>query len=152
MSKETIIVLPDGSKYELTPKGIKFAEDLENFFAKLGIPAGNGNDSGATGNYDGISIIVAVGNLILGNQSWDNGGWGIMVGNASDYNKVSNNYTENNTAGSIRVNNAACDNNQIEFNTVEEGAPSDAGTLTRSYGNYDPSTNTFVGDVGAAPF
>lgn len=112
----------------------------------------NGNDSGATGNYDGISIIVAVGNLILGNQSWDNGGWGIMVGNASDYNKVSNNYTENNTAGSIRVNNAACDNNQIEFNTVEEGAPSDAGTLTRSYGNYDPSTNTFVGDVGAAPF
>ncbi|GAH28079.1 unnamed protein product [marine sediment metagenome] len=38
MSKETIIVLPDGSKYELTPKGIKFAEDLEKFFAKLGIP------------------------------------------------------------------------------------------------------------------
>lgn len=112
----------------------------------------NANDSGATGNYDGISILVAVGNLILGNQCRDNGGWGIMVGNASDYNKVSNNYTENNTAGSIRVNNANCDNNQIEFNTVEEGAPSDAGTLTRSYGNYDPSTNAFVGDVGAAPW
>ncbi|GAH25326.1 unnamed protein product [marine sediment metagenome] len=38
MSKETIIVLPDGSQYRLTPKGIKFAEDLEKFFAKLGIP------------------------------------------------------------------------------------------------------------------
>ena len=38
MSKEKIIVLPDGSKYELTPKGIKFVEDLEKFFAKLGIP------------------------------------------------------------------------------------------------------------------
>jgi len=37
MGKDTIIVLPDGSKYKLTPKGIKFAEDLENFFAELGI-------------------------------------------------------------------------------------------------------------------
>jgi len=38
MSKEKIIVLPDGSEYELTPKGIRFVEDLENFFAELGIP------------------------------------------------------------------------------------------------------------------
>ena len=113
----------------------------------------NGNDSGDTGTYDGISIIVAVGNLILGNQCRDNDGWGIMVGNASDYNKISMNYTNGNTSGSIRVNNANCDNNTIGFNTVEEGAPSDApGTNTRSYGNYDPSANAFVGNVGAAPW
>ncbi|GAH23426.1 unnamed protein product [marine sediment metagenome] len=112
----------------------------------------NGNDALDAG-FDGISILVASGNLILGNQSRDNGGWGIMVGNASDYNKVSNNYTSGNTLGSIRVNNINCDGNQIEFNTVEEGAPSDApGTNTRSYGNYDPSANAFVGNVGAAPW
>ena len=38
MCKDTIIVLPDGSKCEITPKGIKFIEDIEKFFAKLGIP------------------------------------------------------------------------------------------------------------------
>jgi len=112
----------------------------------------NGNDSGDTGTYDGISIDTANGNLILGNTCKDNDRWGIMVNASSDYNKVSMNYTSGNTSGSIRVNNANCDNNQIEFNTVEEGAPSNAGTNTRSYGNYDPSANAFVGDVGAAPF
>jgi hypothetical protein len=82
----------------------------------------------------------------------DNDRWGIMVDADSDKNKVTNNKTDGNTGGSIRVNNANCNNNSIEFNTVEEGAPSDAGTQTRSYGNYDPSANAFVGDVGAAPF
>jgi len=38
MGKDTIIVLPDGSKYELTPKAIKFAEDLEKWFKERGIP------------------------------------------------------------------------------------------------------------------
>jgi len=38
MGKDTIIVLPDGSKCEITPKGIKFIEDMEKFFAELGIP------------------------------------------------------------------------------------------------------------------
>jgi len=38
MGKDTIIVLPDGSKCEITPKGIKFIEDIEKFFAELGIP------------------------------------------------------------------------------------------------------------------
>lgn len=38
MSKEKIIVLPDGSKCEITPKGIKFIEDIEKFFAELDIP------------------------------------------------------------------------------------------------------------------
>ena len=112
----------------------------------------NGNDSEDTGTYDGISLSGSTGNLIGSNTCKDNDRWGIMVDADSDYNKVSNNYTDGNTAGSIRVNNANCDSNQIEFNTVEEGAPGDVGTLTRSYGNYDPSANAFVGDVGAAPF
>ena len=91
-------------------------------------------------------------NLVMGNTCKLNGEWGIMVDTNSDYNKISNNYTNGNTSGSIRVNNANCNNTQIEFNTVEEGAPSDVGTATRSYGNYDPSADAFVGNVGAAPF
>jgi len=89
---------------------------------------------------------------VMGNTCKLNGEWGIMVDTNSDYNKISNNYTNGNTSGSIRVNNANCNNTQIEFNTVEEGAPSDVGTATRSYGNYDPSADAFVGNVGAAPF
>ena len=111
----------------------------------------NENDSGDTGTYDGINIGTSHGNLIMGNMCRANDRWGIYL-TSSDYNKVSNNYTEGNTAGSITVANAACDNNQLEFNTVEEGAPVNAGTLTRAYGNYDPSANAFVGDVGAPPF
>ena len=38
MGKDTIIVLPDGSKCKLTPKTIKFAEELEKFFTERGIP------------------------------------------------------------------------------------------------------------------
>ncbi|GAG99943.1 unnamed protein product [marine sediment metagenome] len=38
MGKDTIIVLSDGSKYKLTPKAIKFIEDLKTFFAERGIP------------------------------------------------------------------------------------------------------------------
>jgi len=38
MGKDTIIVLPDGSQYKLTPKAIKFAEDLEKWFSERGIP------------------------------------------------------------------------------------------------------------------
>ncbi|GAG96093.1 unnamed protein product, partial [marine sediment metagenome] len=112
----------------------------------------NGNDSGNTGAYDGISLSGSDGNLVLGNMCRANDRWGIMVDADSDFNKVSNNYTEGNTAGSIRVNNANCNRNQIEFNTVEEGAPGNVGTETRSYGNYDPSVNLFVGDVGYSRF
>ncbi len=112
----------------------------------------NENDVNNTGTYDGISLSAATGNLIGMNTCKNNDRWGIMVDADSDFNKVSNNYTSGNTSGSIRVNNVNCDKNQIEFNTVEEGAPSDAGTATRSYGNYDPSVDAFVGDVGVAPF
>ena len=38
MGKDTIIVLSDGSQYKLTPKSIKFIEELEEFFAERGIP------------------------------------------------------------------------------------------------------------------
>jgi parallel beta-helix repeat protein len=91
-------------------------------------------------------------NNVSSNTCKTNDVWGIMVDDNSDYNKVHGNYTSGNTSGSIRINSVDCDQNQIEWNTVEEGAPSDAGTNTRSYGNYDPSANAFVGDVGAAPF
>ena len=37
MVEDTIIVLPDGSKHKLTPKAIKFIDNLENFFAELGV-------------------------------------------------------------------------------------------------------------------
>lgn len=110
------------------------------------------NDVDNTGSYDGISLSGSAANLISENACKDNDRWGVMVEADSDFNKVSNNYTGGNTSGSIRVNNANCDKNQLEFNTVEEGAPGNAGTATRSYGNYDPSADAFVGDVGAAPF
>lgn len=112
----------------------------------------SGNDANDTGSYDGIQLSSAESNLISENVCKDNDRWGIMVNPNSDFNKISNNYTSGNTSGSIRVDNANCDKNQLEFNTVEEGAPANAGTATRSYGNYDPSADAFVGDVGAAPF
>ena len=37
MGKDTIIILSDGSKYELTPKAQKFIEELEEFFTERGI-------------------------------------------------------------------------------------------------------------------
>ncbi len=117
--------------------------------------AGNtciGNDSGDTGNFDGINLTLCDRILVVGNQCQDQQGWGIQVDNNSNWCKISNNYTNGNVAGSINVNGATCDGNQVEFNTVEEGAPVDTGTLTRAYGNFDPSANVFVGDVGAAPF
>jgi parallel beta-helix repeat protein len=110
------------------------------------------NDSGNTGTYDGIYLNISSRNIVSENNCQENDRWGIMVDTLSDYNKISMNYTNFNTSGSIRINNANSDKTQIEFNTVEEGAPSNAGTLTRAYGNYDPSANAFVGDVGAAPF
>ena len=38
MSKENIIVLPDGSKYKITQKGQKIIENLDNLFKERGIP------------------------------------------------------------------------------------------------------------------
>ena len=38
MGKDTIIVLKDGTKAKLTPKALKFIEDLKEFFAERGIP------------------------------------------------------------------------------------------------------------------
>lgn len=110
------------------------------------------NDSGDTGTYDGINLSNAFRTIIIGNNCQDNDRYGIYLQTNADYNKVSNNYTNGNTSGSIRVGNANCNNNTIEFNIVEEGAPTDVGTQTRAYGNYDPSANAFVGDVGVAPF
>lgn len=113
----------------------------------------SGNDSGDSGTYDGICIEEdCQGNLVHGNICKDNDRWGIMIDNNADFNKVSDNYTSGNTAGSINVNGATCDKNQVELNTVEEGAPVNTGTATRAYGNYDPSADAFVGNVGAAPW
>jgi len=112
----------------------------------------NENDVLNTGTYDGISLNNSTGNIVSHNTCKDNDRRGIMVDADSDFNKVHGNYTSGNTAGSINIANANCNSNQIEWNTVEEGAPADVGTTTRSYGNYDPSANAFVGDVGAVPF
>lgn len=112
----------------------------------------NGNDSADTATYDGINLDTCDRALVLGNQCQDNDRWGIMVEDGSNWCKVSNNYTNGNTAGSIRVNAVADNNNEIIFNTVEEGAPADAGTLTRASGNYDPSANAYIAPIGAAPF
>jgi len=38
MGKDTIIVLKDGTQVKLTPKSLKFIEELKEFFAKRGIP------------------------------------------------------------------------------------------------------------------
>jgi len=38
MSKEKIIVLFDGSQYNLTPKGKEIIEDLDNLLKERGIP------------------------------------------------------------------------------------------------------------------
>ena len=111
-----------------------------------------GNDSGNTASFDGIWLQGSVRTLILGNLCVDNDRWGIYLTSNADYSKVSNNYTDGNTSGSIRIDNAIAENCTIEFNTVEEGIIQDAGTNTRSYGNFDPSANAFVGDVGAAPW
>ncbi|MBA7482668.1 hypothetical protein ES707_18162 [subsurface metagenome] len=110
------------------------------------------NDFLNSGTRDGIYLQTSNKNLILGNQLQENDRWGIMVNDDSDWNKVSNNLTEGNTAGSINVNGAPCVGNQVEFNQVEEGAPVDTGTFTRSYGNFDPSADGFVGDKGAPPW
>ncbi|MBA7619389.1 hypothetical protein ES703_26728 [subsurface metagenome] len=113
----------------------------------------NENDVNNTGTYDGIHLRNGSdGNLVLGNTCKDNDRWGIMVDNDSDFNKVSNNYTARNTSGSINVNGATCDGNEMIFNTVEEGAPVDTGTLTRASGNFDPSANAYIAIIGVAPF
>jgi len=38
MDKDTIIILKDGTKLKLTPKAIRFIEELKEFFAERGIP------------------------------------------------------------------------------------------------------------------
>ncbi len=38
MGKDTIIVLKDGTKLKLTPKVIRFIEELKEFFSERGIP------------------------------------------------------------------------------------------------------------------
>jgi len=38
MGKDTIIILKDGTQYKLTPKALKFIEELKEFFAERGIP------------------------------------------------------------------------------------------------------------------
>ena len=38
MGKDTIVVLPDGSQYKLTPKALNFIEELEGFFAERDLP------------------------------------------------------------------------------------------------------------------
>ena len=38
MGKDTIIVLRDGTQYKLTPKALRFIEELKEFFEVRGIP------------------------------------------------------------------------------------------------------------------
>ena len=38
MGVDTIIVLRDGTQVKLTPKALKFNEELKEFFAERGIP------------------------------------------------------------------------------------------------------------------
>lgn len=38
MGKDTIIVLKNGTQLKLTPKALKFIEELKEFFAERGIP------------------------------------------------------------------------------------------------------------------
>ena len=38
MDKNTIVVLKDGTQLKLTPKALKFLEELKEFFAERGIP------------------------------------------------------------------------------------------------------------------
>ena len=38
MGKDTIIVLSDDSQYKLTPKALRFIDELKEFFAVRGIP------------------------------------------------------------------------------------------------------------------
>jgi len=102
--------------------------------------------------FSGISVLDSSRCIVAGNECTSNLQWGIIVDGASDFNKVSNNYTEGNTSGSIRVDDATCNNNQVEFNTVEEGDVSNVGTQTRAYGNYDPSADTIFVPIGANPW
>jgi parallel beta-helix repeat protein len=90
--------------------------------------------------------------IITGNKLYGNGGYGIELTASCDFNQIQSNFTSNNTTGSFNIAAASCDSNLVCFNTTEEGAFVDAGTTTRAFGNYDPSANAFVGDVGAAPF
>ncbi|GAH65118.1 unnamed protein product, partial [marine sediment metagenome] len=111
------------------------------------------NDSLDAGLYDGMHITDTIGTVISRNICLDNDRWGIRIdGMGQDGVKVSLNYTDGNTAGDIIIFNNNCRNTQVEWNTVEGGTISDGGTNTRSYGNYDPSANAFVGNVGVAPF
>jgi len=38
MGKDTIIILKNGTQVKLTPKSLKFIEELKEFFAERGIP------------------------------------------------------------------------------------------------------------------
>ena len=38
MGKDTIIILRDGTQLKLTPKALKFIDELKEFFALKGIP------------------------------------------------------------------------------------------------------------------
>jgi len=38
MGKNTVIVLKDGTQFRLTPKALRFVEELKEFFAERGIP------------------------------------------------------------------------------------------------------------------
>lgn len=79
---------------------------------------------------DGIKMVSCDGALIEGNNIHHNGGWGILIDTDSDDNFITSCRTENNVAGSIRVNNADCNINVILGNHLVEGAVSDAGTGT----------------------
>ena len=41
MGKDTIIVLRDGTQLQLTPKALKFIDELKEFCAERGIPKEN---------------------------------------------------------------------------------------------------------------
>lgn len=88
-------------------------------------------------------------NVVIGNSLQSNGTYGIYVDADSDDNTFSGNLTQGNTSGCVNIVNANCDRNQFYNNSFEEGAITNAGTNTRAWLNYDPSTNAFIATINA---
>jgi len=97
----------------------------------------------------GIYISAASGNIIQDNFINLTAGYAIFLDGDANSNLIFGNYTNGNTTGSVRVNDAACDTNRIWGNNFEEGIISDVGTGTTAFDNYDPSANAWIAAINA---
>lgn len=98
---------------------------------------------------DGIHLDDGDQNLITGNICSGHATYGIQLDSDSDFNRVTENYTYDNTTACVRINNANCANNVFTNNSFDEGNISNAGTNTRAWLNYDPSANVFIATINA---